>query len=113
MAAIHLRVPIFIVCSIALIVDIVMIYFITSTWAYRRQKIFKVRKPWLTYTVLWIFFTGILLDIVNILVFEFRDNHAINTTIFIFVNDCIQYGCICAYATRFVSSINHTNNHTQ
>ena len=92
------------VCGVGLIGDLAAIYFILHIWSYRQHKFIGSRSPALTYSVLWIFFSLLLLSIANALIHLLLDFYNLNY--FIIVNDIIQYGCTFAYATRYITFIN-------
>eukprot|EP01084_Bolivina_argentea_P068918 125456_1 len=88
----------YVICGMALIVGSLSVYFISHIWTYRRHKFIQSRYPILTYSVLWIFFSLLILAIINAIMYDLID--AWNDIYFVIINDAIQYACIFAYATR-------------
>ena len=87
------------VCGIAILGDLGSIYLIVHVWSFRAHPFIKTRKPRLTYAVLWIFFSLLLLSTLNALLYHLWDSW--DHRIFLVVDDIVQYGCTLAYATRF------------
>ena len=90
------------VCGVALIANLVSLYLIPHLWLYRNHPFIKARKPPLTYAVLWIFFSLLLVSITNAVLFHNLDGWTLN--LFLVVLDVVQYGCTLAYATRYTLS---------
>eukprot|EP01084_Bolivina_argentea_P068920 125460_1 len=86
------------ICIIGIIADLSSIYFINNIWAFRKHKFIQSRSPTLTYSVLWIFFSLLILAVANACIYIFIDFQ--DVIYFFIVNDAIQYGCTFAYATR-------------